>query len=70
MGSIFPDMPNNLKMPQEFQVGDVIKNERGTPYSGSPITSVAGIGQGRTQVHFENGEIVEFFNGVQHQMEE
>lgn len=58
------------KIPQEFQVGDTIKNQAGTPYSGSPITSVEGIGNGQTQVSFENGEIVEFFNGIEHEMQE
>ena len=58
------------KDPQQFQPGDIIKNVSTTPYSGSKITKVEGIGEGQTQVTFENGEIVEFFNGVQHEMQE
>lgn len=57
-----------VKTPQEFIVGDVIANVPGTPYSGSPITKVEGMGDGRTQVSFQNGEVVEFFNGIQHIM--
>lgn len=60
----------SLKIPQEFKVGDTIKDTAGTPYSGSPITKLEGMGRGQTQVTFENGEIVEFFDGIQHQMEE
>lgn len=59
-----------FKDPATFVVGDIIKNVPGTPYSGSPIISVEGIGSGQTQVAFQNGEIVEFFNGVQHEMKE
>ena len=59
-----------LKTPEEFQVGDVIKNQPTNPYSGSPIVSVTGHGNHQTQVTFENGEIVEFFNGIQHEMQE
>lgn len=58
------------KDPQQFAVGDVIKNVSTTPYSGSKITKVEGMGDGRTQVTFNNGELVEFFNGVQHEMQE
>ena len=57
------------KDPQQFQVGDVIKNKSSTPYSGSPITSVEGIGNGQTEVKFENGQVLQFFNGFQHEME-
>lgn len=59
-----------VKTPQEFLVGDTIKHTPGTPYSGSLITNVEGMGEGRTQVTFENGELVEFFNGIQHEMKE
>ena len=58
------------KDPQEFEIGDVIKNSPYTPYSGSPIVKVEGMGEGQTQVTFRNGEVVEFFNGVQHEMQE
>jgi len=58
------------KDPQQFAVGDVIKSTPGTPYSGSKITTVDGMGDGRTQVGFANGEIVEFYNGIQHEMKE
>jgi len=58
------------KKPEEFEVGDVIKNVPGTPYSGSPITSVDDMGDGRTNVWFENGEEVQFFNGIYHEMKE
>lgn len=59
-----------VKDPQQFEVGDIIKNVPGTPYSGSKITQVEGMGDGRTQVAFANGELVEFFNGIQHEMKE
>lgn len=60
-----------LKDPGQFQVGDVISSKFAeTPYSGSPIIKVEGMGDGRTQVRFKNGELVEFFNGVQHEIED
>lgn len=59
-----------VKDPQQFEVGDTIKNVPGTPYSGSKIVEVEGMGDGRTQVAFENGELVEFYNGIQHEMQE
>ena len=59
------------KDPAQFVVGDVIDPKfADTPYSGSPIIKVEGMGDGRTQVHFKNGELVEFFNGVQHEIQE
>lgn len=58
------------KEPQQFEVGDVIKNNANTPYSGSPITKVTDLRDGRTQALFKNGEIVEFFNEVPHEMQE
>lgn len=60
------------KIPEEFQVGDVIHEARKTPYSGSPMTKVENspFNQNQTRVYFENGEIVDFYNGVPHQMQE
>lgn len=58
------------KTPEEFEVGDVIQNDARTPYSGSAMMSVTDLGDGRTQVEFLNGEVVQFFNGVQHIMKE
>lgn len=60
------ETPVIWKTPQEFVVGETIRNSRGTPYSGAPIVKVEGIGDGVTQVTFNNGEIVEFYNGIQH----
>lgn len=58
------------KDPTDFEIGDVIKNSPGTPYSGSPITLVEPMEGGQTEVHFENGEVVHFFNGILHEMKE
>lgn len=58
------------KDPRDFNLGDVIKNSSGTPYSGSPVVAVKALADAQTQVTFENGEVVEFFNGVQHELEE
>lgn len=58
------------KTPEEFQVGDTIAQNPNTRYSGSEITSVRDMQDGRTEVTFRNLEIVQFFNGVQHEMKE
>lgn len=58
------------KVPEQFKTGDVISNVRTTPYSGSPIIKAEDMGDERTQVTFENGEVVEFFNGIDHEMQE
>jgi hypothetical protein len=63
-------MATQLKKPEEFEVGDVIKDVTTTPYSGSAMIRVTDMGDGRTEVGFANGEIVQFYNGVLHIMKE
>lgn len=58
------------KTPEQFQPGDILVHNPGVPYTGSPVVSVEGFGQHQTQVVFANGEIVEFFNGIQHQVQD
>lgn len=58
------------KKPEEFVPGDVIKNVSTTSYSGSAVASTKDLKDGRTQVSFANFEIVEFFNGIEHEMRE
>lgn len=58
------------KKPEEFIVGDTIKNTSSTPYSGSVMTKVEPYGENQTQVTFANGEKVEFFNGFYHEMKD
>lgn len=58
------------KLPEHFVEGDIIMPAKRLLYTGSPVTKVSNMGDGRTQVYFENGEIVEFFNGVLHEMKE
>lgn len=59
-----------FKTPLQFAVGDIIKDESGTQYSGSSIVSIKTLPNGQTQVGFRNGQLVEFFNGIKHQMQE
>jgi len=65
MGDIF----RVAKTPEEFEIGDVIKHQPGTRYSGSPITALEYLGVTQVRVTFENGEIVEFFRGIKHEMQ-
>ena len=58
------------KAPETFVPGDVIENVSTTPYSGSQITEVEELDDKRIRVWFANGEIVEFYNGIQHEMRE
>ena len=58
------------KTPEQFVKGDIIMPAHRLLYTGSPVANVNNMGDGRTQVTFENGEIVEFFNGVLHEMTE
>jgi hypothetical protein len=58
------------KTPEQFQLGDILVHNPGVPYTGSAVTSVKPFGPFQTQVEFANGEIVEFFNGIQHQVQD
>lgn len=58
------------KTPEQFQPGDILVHSPGVPYTGSPVVSAQWYGPHKTQVTFENGEIVEFFNGIQHQVQD
>jgi hypothetical protein len=60
----------SVKQPENFVPGDIIENVSTTPYSGSTILQTKSTGDTLTTVWFRNGEIVEFYNGIQHEMRE
>ena len=58
------------KSPEQFEVGDILARNDRTPYSNSPVVSVEKYNSNQTKVAFQNGEVVEFFNGIQFELKE